>query len=177
MNYNDDLRYIAEQLDKELNGISKIVTELGGDKTDDPLIICDIKEKALDRFIIENKNVIHDRLFTFYKPIFDGIEKLGYKIERDGEYVYLINYSPLGEELYETIYLDGEEGITFQLYKLYDNFDEEDHVYALLEAKKNGLGGIPSMKELIQDAEYIQEMFNELQLTAYNLYPLCRKAA
>lgn len=96
MDYNDDLRYIAEQLDKELNGISKIVTELGGDKTDDPLIFFDTKEKALDRFIIKNKNVILDRLFAFYKPIFDGIEKLGYKIERDGEYVYLINYSPLG---------------------------------------------------------------------------------
>ena len=177
MEYNDDLRYIAEQLDKELTGISKIVTELGDDKTDDPLIICDIKEKALNRFIIENKSVILDRLFAFYKPIFDGIEKLGYKIERDGEHVYLINYSPLGEELYETIYLDGEEVITFQLYKHYDNFDEVDHVYALLEAKRNGLGGVPSIKELIQDAGCIQEMFNELKLTAYNLYPLCRKAA
>lgn len=177
MDYNDDLRYIAEQLDKELNGISKIVKELGGDKIDDPLIFCDIEENALDRFIFENKKVILDRLFSFYKPIFDGIEKLGYKIEHDGEYVYLINYSPLGEEIYETIYLDGEDGITYQLYKLYDDFDEEDHVYALLEAKKNGLGGVPSIKELIQDAGCIQEMFNELQLTAYNLYPLCRKAA
>ncbi len=176
MDYSDDIKYIAEQLDKELNGISKIVTELGGDKTDSILHLCDIQDEALDTFISENKDVILYRLFAFYKPIFDEIEKLGYIVERDGEQVFLKNYSPAGEELCITINLDGNYSLTYQLFALYDDFDIEDHVYDLLEAKKNGLSGVPSVKELIDDAVRIHEMYNVLQLTAYDNYMLCRKA-
>lgn len=49
-------------------------------------------------------------------------------------------------------------------------------MYTIYEAKKNGFSGVPSVKELIDDAVRIHEMYNVLQLTAYDNYMLCRKA-
>lgn len=43
-----------------------------------------------------------------------------------------------------------------------DSFDTEEHVHNLLDAKENGVSGIPSLKELVEDADAIQGMLEEL---------------
>ena len=43
-----------------------------------------------------------------------------------------------------------------------DDFDVDDHIAMWIEAKKNGTAGVPSTRELVHDAEDIQEMLNEL---------------
>lgn len=44
----------------------------------------------------------------------------------------------------------------------YEEFDTEDHVMGLMEAKKNGFRGVPSLKELVEDADAIEKMIEEL---------------
>ena len=43
-----------------------------------------------------------------------------------------------------------------------DGFDAEEHVRELLNAKANGLGDVPDVKTLVEDADDIQEMLDEL---------------
>ena len=53
----------------------------------------------------------YKKLFRLYRPIWKAFEENGWCVERSGNEVMLCNYSPAGEELYETLYLDGEENI------------------------------------------------------------------
>jgi hypothetical protein len=41
-------------------------------------------------------------------------------------------------------------------------FNAEEHIEGLLDAKKSGLDGVPSVRELVEDADAIQQMFREL---------------
>lgn len=82
--------------------------------------------------------------------------------EQDGcPYVEIENWSPAGEDLPETIWI--EEGDTFAsaARKWADSFDKDDHVELWVESR--GERGVPSsIRELVDDADEIQQMFNEL---------------
>ncbi len=172
--FNDDFIYIAERLDKELNIIDDVVATAMKDGNIPAFELVEIREQAFKRFADSHKDEIIERLYSYLKPMFDEIEKLGYSVNRDGNSVTLTNYSPAGEELIITLYLDSEDEVTLQLYKLYNRFDEEDHAYELLNAKKQGLSGVPSMRELIDDAVAISEMYGQLYETAISAHGLCK---
>ena len=165
---NDDFNHIAEKLYKELN-----VTTATRDIYD-VLAYEDIKEREFEQFALAHLSGINDRLYVYLKPMFEQFEKLGYTVVRDGNTVTLTNYSPAGEELNISLVLDGDEEITLQLYRLSNYFDEEDHAYELLNAKKHGLSGVPSMRELIDDAVAISEMYEQLYETAISAHGLCK---
>ncbi len=118
----------------------------------------------------------YSRLFEFYRPIWEAIEDIGWKVERNGNEVTLGNYSPAGEELYKTLYLDAEKDIPKQLYELYDSFDEEEHITMWVNAKQNGVAGVPSIQRLVHDAEDITEMYEQLFCIAQEKYSLCKEA-
>lgn len=166
--FNDDFNHIAEKLYKELN-----VTTATRDIYD-VLAYEDIKEREFEQFALAHLSGINDRLYVYLKPMFEQFEKLGYTVVRDGNTVTLTNYSPAGEELNISLVLDGDEEITLQLYRLSNYFDEEDHAYELLNAKKHGLSGVPSMRELIDDAVAISEMYEQLYETAISAHGLCK---
>lgn len=175
--YNDDFRYIAERLDKELNVINDTVTRIARER-DIPeeafLPYEDIRQSVFEQFATDHMSEILDRLYKHLTPMFEAIQDLGYKVTRIDNTVILTNYSPAGEELNITLSLDGEDSVTLQLYMLYDNFDEEDHAYDLLDAKKNGLVGVPSIRELIDDAVAISDMYKQLYDAAVNARTLCK---
>lgn len=116
----------------------------------------------------------YKKLFRRYRPIWKAFEENGWTVKLDGNEVTLGNYSPAGEELCETLYLDGEESIVKQLYALYDNFDEEEHATMWLDAKRNGVNGVPSIQTLVHDAERISEMYLQLFLLADENYKYCK---
>lgn len=68
-------------------------------------------------------------------------------------------YSPAGEDFFFGI--SGED-VVAEVLEFYETFDTEDHVMGLMEAKKNGFGGVPSLKELVEDADAIEKMLEEL---------------
>ena len=178
--FNHDFEIIAEKLDKELNVIDNAVTTIAREQNiPEYVLISDesIRATVFEQFALENLSEITNRLYTYFKPMFDAFKKLGYAVQRDNNVVLLTSYSPAGEELNITLYLDSEDEITLQLYKLYTDFDEEDHAYMLLYAKRHGLSGVPSIKELITDAYAISEMYEQLYRTAIAAYITCKTQA
>lgn len=116
----------------------------------------------------------YKKLFARYRPIWKAFENIGWNIRRYDNTVELENYSPAGEDLVETLYLDEKENIVRQLYDIYDNFDEEEHIAMWLEAKRSGKQGIPCVWTLVKDAEEITEMYKQLFCLAQENYELCK---
>lgn len=76
----------------------------------------------------------------------------------DGD-VYLSKYSPAGEDFFVAL---NTKDLVAGVRGFCDSFNAEEHVHKLLDAKENGVGDIPSLKELVEDADAIQEMLEEL---------------
>ena len=68
-------------------------------------------------------------------------------------------YSPAGEDFWFSI---SNKDVVKELLEYYEGFDTEDHVMMHMEAKKHGVSGVPSLKELVADADAIEEMIEEL---------------
>ena len=58
-----------------------------------------------------------------------------------------------------------------KLWQLYDAFDIEEETYLMLEAKRNGLRGVPGVVDLVHNEEYKE---NALKEFAEKLRELCR---
>ena len=86
-------------------------------------------------------------------------EELGWKVNIDENCWEFQKYSPAGEDFWLSI--SGED-VVDELLEYYEEFDTEDHVMGLMEAKKNGFRGVPSLKELVEDADAIEKMIEEL---------------
>lgn len=73
--------------------------------------------------------------------------------------VELEKYSPAGEDF--TICLN-VENFPEAVAEYAADFDVDDHIEMWIEARCNGVGGVPSTRELVADAEAIAEMLQEL---------------
>ena len=84
--------------------------------------------------------------------------------EQDGRYyVEIENYSPEGENLIETVWFDGtDSGFIEGVRELADDFDPDEHAEMWIEARGRVRGVPDSIRTLIDDAETIKEMLEEL---------------
>lgn len=87
-------------------------------------------------------------------------EHLGWEVDEhnDGT-VEFRDYSPAGEDISFTV--NAKEAAE-EIYKCYDNFDVDEHIAMWIEARENGVSGVPSTRRLVEDAEDISEMLKEL---------------
>lgn len=95
------------------------------------------------------------------------VEDLGWNISYEdyGEQylVELDKSTPAGEDFVFSFWFDKTiEDFEREILNQYMEFDPEEHVEELLEAKKNGLAGVPSLFDLVDDAKEIQAMIYEL---------------
>lgn len=92
----------------------------------------------------------------------DICELLDWSIHEDDGYVELEKYSPAGEDFLFSVKADDfvEEVKWYAA-----NFDQDEHIAMWIEAAQNGARGVPSPKELVQDAEDIDKMLQELAST------------
>lgn len=79
--------------------------------------------------------------------------------EDEGGYVQLSKCSPAGEDFFIVV---NAGNMVDEIRNYSDSFDTERHVHDLMDAKDNGLGGVPGLKELVEDADAIQEMLEGL---------------
>lgn len=102
------------------------------------------------------------------------IEKLGWKIDDisfgDGEVGWdLQQYSPAGEDFYFSICHNNDVKKALKEIQEYaEYFDEEEHVMSNLSWTDR-----PSIRELVNDAEKIQNMLNELSNYLFNHVRVC----
>ena len=68
-------------------------------------------------------------------------------------------YSPAGEDFSICVETDNfPEAVS----EYAANFDIDEHIEMWIEARRNGVSGVPSTRELVKDAEDIDEMLREL---------------
>lgn len=91
----------------------------------------------------------------------DVLEKNDWSVSSytgDGR-VELEKYSPAGEDFF--VCLD-VENFPKAVREYAADFDIDDHIEMWIEARRNGVSGIPSTRELVKDAEAIDAMLKEL---------------
>lgn len=90
----------------------------------------------------------------------EACEKLDWTVhEGDGGTVDLEKYSPAGEDFCFFVSIEhfAEEIREYAAY-----FDIDAHIEMWIEARHNGMSGVPSTRELVKDAEDIDTMLKEL---------------
>ncbi len=95
------------------------------------------------------------------------IETLGWDVYCDGDgYVELSQYSPAGEDFSFTV---SENDLIEDVKDYAESFDSEEQAAMWYDAGQSGVHGVPSFHELVEDADAIQEMLNDLatNLCAY----------
>lgn len=87
-------------------------------------------------------------------------EKLDWSVTSTGDgNIELEKYSPAGEDFIITV---GEEGFVDNVKAYAASFDQEEHIEMWVAARRSGTSGVPSIKELVEDAEAIDNMLREL---------------
>ena len=103
----------------------------------------------------------------WYEKVVDVCEDLGWTVYRDEElskYWEFEKFSPAGEDFCFTVYAKNLVELKAELQSYYDYFDREDHVFGLLEAKRNGFRDVPDLDTLVQDSQDIEDMLEELAM-------------
>ena len=67
--------------------------------------------------------------------------------------------SPAGEDLIVTV---EAENFVDNVKAYAASFDQEEHIAMWVEARRSGTRGVPSIKELVEDAQAIDDMLREL---------------
>ena len=87
-------------------------------------------------------------------------------------YVEMGQHSPAGEDFSMIIDFDSENqcnSFRDSLESYYEDFDIDEHIEMWVEARRNGTAGVPSIRELVEDAEAIEAMILELSQTLRDL--------
>lgn len=131
----------------------------------DTLFGSDINEdldNVFDEFDEEKLN--ESKNITSLKELEELIENQGWEIYVDDNTWELRQYSPAGEDYFFSINHNGEvETAVSEIIDYCANgFDQEEHIKELLEAKTNGFQGVPEVSVLVEDAQDIQDMLDDL---------------
>ena len=93
-------------------------------------------------------------------------EKLDWRVTDTGDgHIELEKYSPAGEDFLITV---GEEGFVDNVKAYAASFDQEEHIEMWIEARRNKVSGVPSIKELVEDAQAIDDMLRELSSALFS---------
>ena len=96
------------------------------------------------------------------KNLLAYIESLGWNVYRDGDgYVELSQYSSAGEDFLFTV---SESNLIEDVKDYAESFDSEEHAAMWYDAKQRGIRCVPSLHELVEDADAIQEMLEDLAI-------------
>lgn len=90
------------------------------------------------------------------------IETLGWDVYCDGDgSVEMYQFSPAGEDFGFTV---SENNLIEDVKDYAESFDSEEHAAMWYDAGQSGVRGVPSLHELVEDADAIQEMLNDLAI-------------
>lgn len=90
----------------------------------------------------------------------DVLERLGWSFTDDGDgNIELEKYSPAGEDFIVTV---GAENFVDNVKEYAAYFDQDEHIEMWIQARRGGTRGVPSTRELVEDAAAIDAMLKEL---------------
>lgn len=110
---------------------------------------------------LENGSYTVEKLDPIREALLETADNLGWNvIEDESGGVDFRKGSPAGEDL--GIYVHPNEDIIQETVDYALNFDKDEHIAMWIEGARRGVSGVPSPRELVQDADDIQEMLDEL---------------
>lgn len=86
----------------------------------------------------------------------------GFTVEKGVTELEFSKYSPVGEDFSFAVSGKNKQEIVNEIKDYASDFDTEEHIKMWIEGKESGTSGIPSIKELVEDADAIKEMLDEL---------------
>lgn len=90
----------------------------------------------------------------------DICERLDWSITDTGDgNIELEKYSPAGEDFIITV---GEENFVDNVKAYAASFSQDEHIEMWVTARRSGTKGVPSARELVEDAQAIDNMLREL---------------
>jgi hypothetical protein len=101
---------------------------------------------------------------AWLKPLDDAIgDDATLTLEEETNTVYVSFYSDEGEEIVVEVHdPKSPYDVYVALNDEYECFDVDEHVMDWLEAKRNGVSGVPGVRALVEDAEMIERKLDEL---------------
>lgn len=91
----------------------------------------------------------------------DKLEQLDWTVNEDESLIELEKYSPAGEDF---IFSVSTNNFVDDIKEYAANFDPDEHIEMWVMAKHNDGKNIPSIRELVEDADAIDEMLQELAI-------------
>ena len=91
-------------------------------------------------------------------------ESYGWAVDMDSDSIEFNQCSPAGEDFSFTVLTkdaSDAESLAAEVRSYADSFDTEEHVKMLVDAQ-GSVSGVPDIKTLVEDADAIQEMLNDL---------------
>lgn len=116
------------------------------------------RKAARKQKILENKMI-------------EAAEKLGWSINidrNDGAWEFSQG-SPAGEDFSFTAGGTDPESVIEDVKDYACHFDIDEHIEMWIDARRNGVAGVPSTRELVTDAEAIDKMLQELAIALQEL--------
>ncbi len=86
-------------------------------------------------------------------------EKLGWTVHIENGKVEFSQYTPAGEYFSFEV---SEDNIAHEVYVYMDNFDVDEHIAMWIRAKESGVNGVPTVSELLDDAQFIKDELKTL---------------
>lgn len=91
----------------------------------------------------------------------DKLEQLDWVVNESESWIELENTSPAGEDF---IFSVSADNFVDDIKEYAANFDPDEHIEMWVTAKHNGGKDIPSIRELVEDADAIDKMLQELAI-------------
>lgn len=86
----------------------------------------------------------------------------GFAVEKGVTELEFSKYSPYGEDFSFSVSGKTQKELKDEIKEYAESFDTEEHIKMWIEGKESGTSGVPSIKELVEDADAIKEMLEEL---------------
>lgn len=106
------------------------------------------------------------------EKIVDKAEELEWNVDLESQenhstgetetYAEFRKYSPAGEDFSFTVFYDDADDLARKVLDYSEEFDVDEHIEMWVEARRNGVSGVPSTRALCDDAEAIDTMVQEL---------------
>ena len=97
------------------------------------------------------------------KRLIEKAEELDWRVNiYDGSNWEFEKYSPAGEDFIFSIDTKDPEDVWREVRRYANDFDTEEHIEMWVQAKRYGTNGVPSIRRLVEDADDIDEMLDEL---------------
>ena len=124
-------------------------------------LLADDDGRLMLEYLENGRYDIDDNGYYLRKILIETAENLDWNVHEDENGgIDFRKYSPAGEDF--GVYVHPDQDIVEEIRDFYLNFDQDEHIAMWLEAKDNKVAGVPSARELVEDAAAIEKMLEEL---------------